>query len=57
MEGIGDDDVVALDIFRARVGGLLRANCDVVAKSNKELGQTHTVKMRIDMGDHPPKPY
>lgn len=31
--GIGDDEVVAPDRFRARVGGLLRANCDLVAKS------------------------
>lgn len=35
------------------MGGLLRANFDVVAKSDKELGQTHTVKMKIDMGNHP----
>lgn len=38
------------------MGGLLRANRDVVAK---ELGQTYTVKMKIDMFDHPLqlKPY
>lgn len=44
---------MAADRFRARVGGLLRTNCDVVASSDKELGQTHMVKMKIDTGDHP----
>lgn len=42
------------------MGSLLRANRDVLAKSDKELGKTHTMKMRIDTGDHPPvklKPY
>lgn len=59
-EGIADKEILAPDQFRARVGGLLRNNGDVVAKSDKELGQTHTVKMTIDTGDHPPvklKPY
>lgn len=51
---------MAPDRFRARVGGLLRANRDVVANSDKELGQAHMVKMRIDTSDHPPikqRPY
>lgn len=32
----------------------------MVTNSDKELGQTHTVKMKIDTGDHPPimlRPY
>lgn len=40
---IRDKEIVATDKFRARIGRLLRANCDVVAKSDK--GQTCTVKM------------
>lgn len=50
VEGIEDEEIEAPDRFRAKVGGLLRDNHDVVAR---ELGQTHTVKMKIDMCDHP----
>lgn len=40
---------MALDRFRARVGGLLRANHN----ADKELGLAHIVKMRIDTSNHP----
>lgn len=48
-----NEEIVAPDRFKARLKDLLRANQDVVAKSDKELDQTSTVMMRIDMGDHP----
>lgn len=44
VEKIRDNKIVAPDGFRARMGCLLRANHDLVAKSDKELGQTHMVK-------------
>lgn len=47
-----DKEIVALDQLRARLVRLLRAHWDVVANLDKELGQTCTVKMRIDTGDH-----
>ena len=40
--------------------GLLSSNREVIAMTNKELGQTKTVEMRINTGDHPPiklRPY
>lgn len=42
------------------LGKLLWAHQDVVADSDKELGQTRTVKMRTETGGHAPikmKPY
>lgn len=47
-----NEEIVALDRFKAILKDLLRDNQNVVAKSDKELGQTSTVMMRIDMGDH-----
>lgn len=46
-----NEEIVASEWFRTRTGCLLRANHDVVAHSDKELGQTHMVKIRIDTGD------
>lgn len=34
-------EIIALEKFKARIWQLLRANRDVVANSDKELGQTH----------------
>lgn len=52
VKEIENEEVVASDRFKARVKDLLRANQDVVARSDKELGQTNTVIMRIDTGGH-----
>lgn len=51
--GIEDKEIEAADRHKARVGGLLRSNCCVVAKSDKYLGQTNPVKIKIDTGDPP----
>lgn len=54
------EEIIAPVKFSALVGQLLRDNRDVVAVSDKELEQTHTVKMKINTGDHAPiklKPY
>ncbi|CAC5366890.1 unnamed protein product [Mytilus coruscus] len=48
------------DAYRSRVLQMLNCNRDIFAVKDTELGQTYTVKMRIDTGDHPPvklKPY
>lgn len=60
IDGITDEEIMAPERFRAKVRDLLRANRDVVAKSDKDLAQTHSIQMRIDTGDHPPiklRPY
>ena len=39
---------------------LSRSNRDIAANKDKELGQTQTVSMKIDTGNHPPirvRPY
>ena len=39
---------------------MLRSNREVIAMTDKELGQTKTVEMKIDNGNHPPiklRPY
>lgn len=52
VKEIETEEVVAPDRFKARVKDLLRANQDVVARSDKELGQTSMVMMRIDTDGH-----
>lgn len=52
MREVKEKEIIAPEKFRARVGQLLRANRDVVTNSYKELGQTVTVRMKIDTGDH-----
>ncbi|KAL5006703.1 hypothetical protein ScPMuIL_015509, partial [Solemya velum] len=45
---------------RKQVLGVIRKNKDLFAKKDTELGQTSTVTMKIDTGDHPPikmRPY
>lgn len=38
--------------FREILSQLSRVNKIVITNSDKELGRTHTVKMKIDTGDH-----
>ena len=48
------------DKYRRDIRKLLRDNKDRIANEDKELGQTQTVSMKIDTGDHPPirlRPY
>ena len=55
-----DEDITVPERYRRRLKGLLRSNREVIAMTIKELGQTKTVEMRIDTGDHPPiklRPY
>ena len=45
---------------RKEVINLIQRNKDIFAKNDFDLGQTDTVKMKIDTGDHPPirlRPY
>ena len=55
-----DEDITVPERYRRRLKGLLISNHKVIAMTDKELGQTKTVEMRIDTGDHPPikfRPY
>ena len=47
---LSDEDITGPERYR-RLKGLLRSNREVIAMTDKELGQT--VEMRIDTGDHP----
>ena len=55
-----DKDITVPESYRRKLRSLLSSNREVIAMTNKELGQTETVEMRIDTGDHPPiklRPY
>ena len=55
-----DEDITVPERYRRRLKGLLRNNREVIAMTDKELGQTKTVEMRIDTGYQPPiklRPY
>ena len=55
-----DENITVPDRYRRRLKGLLRSNREVIAITDEELGQTKTVEMRIDTGEHPPiklRPY
>lgn len=55
-----DEDITVPECYRRELRGLLSRNREVIAMTDKELGQTETVEMRIDTGDHPPiklRPY
>ena len=55
-----DEDITVPEGYRRKLKGLLGNNRDVIAMTDKELGQTETVEMRIDTGDQPPiklRPY
>ncbi|KAL5020837.1 hypothetical protein ScPMuIL_002080, partial [Solemya velum] len=61
-QGIGDieKEVKVPREHRKQVLGVIRKNKDLFAKKDTELGQTSTVTMKIDTGDHPPikmRPY
>ena len=48
------------DKYRSELETLILQNKDLFANTDAELGHTSTVKMKIDVGDHPPiklKPY
>lgn len=47
-------EITASKKFKASIGRLLKSNRDEVAKSDKELGEAHAVKMRIPTGQQVP---
>ena len=54
------EDITVPERYRRRLKGLLRSNREVITMTDKELGQTKTVEIRIYTGDHPPiklRPY
>ena len=54
------NEIVVPEKFRGMIERMVKANSDVVANSDKELGKTNTVTMTIDTGEHPPiklRPY
>ena len=55
-----DEDITVPESYRRKLKGLLRSNRELIAMTDKELGQTNTVEMGIDTGDHAPinlRPY
>lgn len=53
-------DLVVPEAHRQLVTNLIKQHSDLFASKNSELGQTDTVKMKIDTGNHPPiklRPY
>ena len=55
-----EEEIIVPDKYRRHIRKLLRDNKDRIANEDKELGQTQTVSMKIDTGDHPPirlRPY
>lgn len=57
---VRDEDIIVPWRLRARIGRLLKPNRNVVTNSDRELGQTQTVKMKIYTGDEAPiklRPY
>ncbi|CAC5391359.1 unnamed protein product [Mytilus coruscus] len=55
IENVFETELNVPDAYRSRVLQMLNNNRDSFALKDTELGQTDTVKMRIDTGDHPPK--
>ena len=51
-EVIKDEEILAPGKYRGRMGQLLRVSRNIIAKTNKELGQMHVVKMRIATGNY-----
>ncbi len=59
-KNINWDDVKVPPKYKDKIVELLKANSDLFALSDLDLGHTSTVKMKIDTADHPPirsKPY
>ena len=57
---IKEEDLIVSERCKDEIRKLLKANWDVIANTDKEVGQTGTVQMKIDTGDHPPirlRPY
>ena len=55
-----EEEIIVPNKYRRDIRKLLRDNKDRIANEDKELGQTQTVSMKIDTGDHPPirlRPY
>ena len=55
-----EEEIMVPDKYRRDIRKLLRDNKDRIANEDKELGQTQTVSMKIDTGNHPPirlRPY
>ena len=53
-------DINVPNEHRQKIEDLIQENIDVVANSDKELGRTQSVQMKIDTGNNPPlkiKPY
>ena len=54
------EEIVVPTEHKDKISKVIIENRDVVANSDKELGQTQSVRMKINTGDHPPirlKPY
>ena len=59
-EGDSLHDLSVPEPFRGDVRTLVEENMDLFAQTNAELGHTHTVRMKLGTGKHPPikmKPY
>ena len=57
---VNPDEIRVPQEHRRKIEHLIYKNREVVANTNKELGQTQTIQMKIDTGDHPPiklRPY
>ena len=53
-------DINVPNEHRQKIEDLIQENIDVIANSDKELGRTQSVRMKIDTGNNPPikiKPY
>ena len=60
VNSVNMQDLDVSDQYRKRVENLILRNKDLFATNDSELGHTHTVKMKIDTGDHKPiklRPY
>lgn len=54
MWKVREGEIITSDKFKVRVERFLRANRDVVANSDKELGQTHTSRIKFNIGYYAP---
>ena len=50
---IKEEDLIVPQRYKDNIKRLLKANGDVVANTDQQLGQTGTVQMKIENGDHP----
>ena len=51
---VNPDEIRVPQKHRRKIEYLMYKNREVVTNTDKELGQTQTIQMRIDTGDHPP---